>query len=233
MTRLSLVLLIIAAATFLAGLVREGVALLWVSIGSSLLAGVLLAVSIFRRPAREGGPEPGWGLGAEEASPLEGPTREEVRVVAPPASVETTAEGEGLEELAERREGAAAPRASARRRRTGERASEGEGREEPSRAGRRAAPARPRRAARAEGARPEGAAEGTRRRGEPRPTAAKKGARQKEAKERPSQVVAFPDRGTYHRPECRVVRDRPGLPQFSLGRARRLGYRPCGLCRPE
>lgn len=48
----------------------------------------------------------------------------------------------------------------------------------------------------------------------------------------PGNVVVIPDRGRYHRGECRYVRDAPGRQQVPRATATRQGYGACGICRP-
>jgi hypothetical protein len=45
-------------------------------------------------------------------------------------------------------------------------------------------------------------------------------------------VVVIPDRGRYHRPECRYVRGVAEAVEIPKAAARRQGYAPCGVCRP-
>lgn len=45
-------------------------------------------------------------------------------------------------------------------------------------------------------------------------------------------VVVIPDRGRYHRPDCRFVRDAPNAQERSKAAARRAGYEACGVCKP-
>ena len=45
-------------------------------------------------------------------------------------------------------------------------------------------------------------------------------------------VVVIPERGKYHRGECRYVRDVDGAEVLSKSAATRQGYAACGVCRP-
>lgn len=45
-------------------------------------------------------------------------------------------------------------------------------------------------------------------------------------------VVAVPDRGSYHRPQCRLVRGAAGAVELSRAVAVLQGYDACGSCRP-
>jgi hypothetical protein len=44
--------------------------------------------------------------------------------------------------------------------------------------------------------------------------------------------VVIPDRGKFHRPECRFVRDVDGAEVFSRAAAGKQGYAACGVCKP-
>ncbi len=45
-------------------------------------------------------------------------------------------------------------------------------------------------------------------------------------------VVVLSDRGRFHRPDCRYVREAEGTQQLTRTQALRLDYTPCGVCRP-
>ncbi len=45
-------------------------------------------------------------------------------------------------------------------------------------------------------------------------------------------VVVLSDRGRFHRPDCRYVREIDGGQQLTRSQAVRLDYTPCGVCRP-
>ncbi len=45
-------------------------------------------------------------------------------------------------------------------------------------------------------------------------------------------VLAIPDRGRYHRADCRYVRDVRGTEELSRTQATRQGYAACGVCKP-
>ncbi len=55
----SLMFVVAAVVTLVIGFVRGGLALLFVSIGASALAAVLLAFGVLRRPRESTGPPPG------------------------------------------------------------------------------------------------------------------------------------------------------------------------------
>jgi hypothetical protein len=45
--------------------------------------------------------------------------------------------------------------------------------------------------------------------------------------------VALPGGARYHRPECELVRDKPGVFVLAPGKAAELDLRACGLCDPD
>lgn len=52
------------------------------------------------------------------------------------------------------------------------------------------------------------------------------------AANKPGSVVVIPDRGKFHRAECRYVRDVPEAEVLTKSAATRQGYAACGVCRP-
>ena len=52
------------------------------------------------------------------------------------------------------------------------------------------------------------------------------------ASPRGGSVVVIPDRGRYHREQCRFVRDVAAAEVLSRSAATRQGYAPCGVCKP-
>lgn len=52
------------------------------------------------------------------------------------------------------------------------------------------------------------------------------------ARSRGETVVVIPERGRYHRPECRYVRGVEGAREMTKTGARRQGYSACGVCKP-
>ena len=52
------------------------------------------------------------------------------------------------------------------------------------------------------------------------------------AASRPGSVVVIPDRGKFHKAECRYVRDVPDAEELSRAQAARQGYDACGVCKP-
>lgn len=53
-----------------------------------------------------------------------------------------------------------------------------------------------------------------------------------EASAEEPEVVALPERGTYHRADCRHVRERSRVERIPLATARGRGYTACGVCKP-
>ncbi|MCW2614354.1 MAG: hypothetical protein JWN08_1348, partial [Frankiales bacterium] len=49
---------------------------------------------------------------------------------------------------------------------------------------------------------------------------------------RAGSVVVIPDRGRFHRAECRYVRGVEGAEVLSKAAATRQGYDACGVCKP-
>lgn len=45
-------------------------------------------------------------------------------------------------------------------------------------------------------------------------------------------VVVIPDRGKFHRQQCRFVRDASGAEELTRAQATRQGYDACGVCKP-
>ncbi len=52
------------------------------------------------------------------------------------------------------------------------------------------------------------------------------------AAKKPGSVVVIPDRGKFHRAECRYVRDVDGAEVLTKSAASRQGYAACGVCKP-
>lgn len=52
------------------------------------------------------------------------------------------------------------------------------------------------------------------------------------AARKPGSVVVIPDRGKFHRAECRFVRDAPEAQVLTKAAATRQGYAACGVCKP-
>lgn len=48
-----------------------------------------------------------------------------------------------------------------------------------------------------------------------------------------SQVVAIPERGTYHLSACRFVKGRRDTEKLAKTTAKRRGYSACGVCKPD
>ena len=58
------------------------------------------------------------------------------------------------------------------------------------------------------------------------------GAKKTAASSSRSQVVAIPERGTYHRPDCRYVKGRRDTERITLATAKRRDFTACGTCKP-
>jgi hypothetical protein len=52
------------------------------------------------------------------------------------------------------------------------------------------------------------------------------------ASARRGRVVVIPDRGKFHAPDCRFVRDALGTEELTRTQAGKQGYAPCGVCKP-
>lgn len=52
------------------------------------------------------------------------------------------------------------------------------------------------------------------------------------AAKRPGSVVVIPDRGKFHTPVCRFVRDSADAQELTRAQASRQGYAACGVCKP-
>jgi len=66
----------------------------------------------------------------------------------------------------------------------------------------------------------------------PAKTAAKKAPAKAAAEPAGAKVVVIPDRGKFHLPECRFVRDASDTKELSRAAATRQGYVACGVCKP-
>ena len=49
---------------------------------------------------------------------------------------------------------------------------------------------------------------------------------------KPGRVVVIPDRGKFHRSDCRFVRDAADAQEMTKAQATRQGYDACGVCKP-
>ncbi|MCW2606094.1 MAG: hypothetical protein JWO60_787, partial [Frankiales bacterium] len=45
-------------------------------------------------------------------------------------------------------------------------------------------------------------------------------------------VVVIPDRGRFHKPDCRYVRDADDALELTKAQATKQGYDACGVCKP-
>ena len=50
---------------------------------------------------------------------------------------------------------------------------------------------------------------------------------------RPGRVVVIPDRGKFHKADCRFVRDASDAQEMTRAQATRQGYDACGVCKPD
>jgi hypothetical protein len=200
-------LVILALITLIIGVFQSGLTMIWVSIGSSVLAALFLAVGVLQKkpvqPATAGapyGPPPGSSDVADdrETAVIETPARRRVA-----ASAVATADSEDEE--------AAADEAPAVRSRSTARKP----------AARKTAPKK----APAKTAPSKAAAKGA-----PAKSAAKKSAAS--GGSTGGQVVAIPERGTYHQASCRFVRGRRDTERLTRASAGKKGYTACGVCRP-
>ena len=198
MIALSWLFLLAAVATLLIGVFSEPIAWIYASIGSSVLAMILLVVGIVRgkpvQPATAGAP---YG---------------------PPVGTAKAREGSAAASTATARTaGAAAPAAAPAQRR-------------PATPGAPTAPARKPAAKKPAAKKP-----AARKAATPKKTAAKKPAAKKTSAAGTSArgtVVAIPERGTYHTPECRYVQGRSDTERLKASTANTRGFKACGVCKP-
>ncbi|MGH2691920.1 MAG: hypothetical protein ACRDHM_05410 [Actinomycetota bacterium] len=186
MIALSWLFLLAAIATLLVGIFSEPIAWIYASIGSSVLAIVLLVVGLVRgkpvQPATAGAP---YGPPVGTAGARGG------------RAAATAASSAPARTAAPRRPATpTAPTAPARK------------------------PAAKKAAARKPAA---------------KKTAARKPAAKKTAAAATSTrgtVVAIPERGTYHKAECRYVQGRTDTEQLKATTAKSRGFKACGVCKP-
>jgi hypothetical protein len=199
-------LVIVALITLIIGVFQSGLTFIWVSIGSSVLAALFLAVGVLQKkpvsPATAGAP-----YGPPPGSPE-------------PVSARGRAAADEEETLVE------AP-APARRRSATAPASRAAADEETAP---RRAPARRAPAEKAPAKRPAAKAAPAK----ASATAAKGAAKKPAAKAAATggQVLAIPERGTYHQSTCRFVKGRRDTEKMTKAAASRKGFTACGVCRP-
>jgi len=207
MYALSWIFLAAAIAALAFGLTQQGLTFIYVSIGASVVAMLFLLAGVLRkrplRPATAGAP---YGPPPEEAA--RGPE---------PALAVTTAEDRT--EVLEGESRPSTPEPSARPQR-----------KPPAR--RPAAEAAPEPAAPAKksAARKPSAKKTSAKKAPAKKTAAKSTAAASTSTR--SQVVALPERGTYHLADCRIVKGRTDTEKITRSTATRRGYSACGICKP-
>jgi len=197
MIALSWLFLLAAVATLLIGVLSEPITWIYASIGSSVLAMILLVVGIVRgkpvQPATAGAP---YG---------------------PPAGTAKAREGSAAASTATARTAGASRAAAPVQRRP-------------------ATPSAPSAPARKPAAKKPGAKKTAARKAAiPKKTAAKKPAAKKASAAGTSArgtVLAIPERGTYHTPECRYVQGRSDTERLKASTAKTRGFKACGVCKP-
>jgi outer membrane biosynthesis protein TonB len=211
---LSWVFLAAAVGALIYGLSQEGLTFIYVSIGASVLAMLLLLVGILRKrpvqPATAGAPY--------------GPSEEEARAMGPTAAAEAATQPATQAQTA--------PITPAPRKRAPSPQS--------------ATPAAAARPTTESAPPPAPAAPPTEAAPAPTTPPAKKPAAKKTAAKKPAakktaaagrsprgQVVAIPERGTYHQPGCRFVKGRRDTEKVTRSVAGRRGYTACGVCKPD
>ncbi len=196
-------LVILAAVMLAVGLFQNGLSFIYASIGSSVLAAVFLAIGVLqKKPVQPA--TAGAPYAPAGATDDTALTAPSVPVVPPPAAAptETIVGGDETEEAEEPEEEVAPPPPP------------------PPAAARRPAARTPAPATKRTPTRPAAA----------KPAASK--AAPSKAVPRGAQVVAIPERGTYHVPGCRFVKGRRDTERMAKSAATRRGYSPCGVCKP-
>lgn len=194
-------LVILALITLIIGVFQSGLTMIWVSIGSSVLAALFLAVGVLQKkpvqPATAGapyGPPPG---SPEPVSVSAAADERETAVIEAPARRRTAPATRSEEDTTAppaREPAKASPRKTAPKKAPAKRAAKAS----PSKAAAKGAPAKKAAASRSTG----------------------------------GQVVAIPERGTYHQAGCRFVKGRRDTEKLTKSAASRKGYTACGVCRP-
>jgi hypothetical protein len=204
----SFALVVVALITLVVGVFQSGLTFIWISIGSSVLAAVFLAAGVLQKkpvqPATAGAP-----YGPSPSEP------EAVSVSRPEPARAGTAVEEATEVLP-----ATVPEAEEERMEREPAATR------PARGGRKQA------AKKKAATRPKKAPAKTAPKAAPKAAPAKAAAGGKKAAAGGSQVVAIPERGTYHQAGCRFVKGRRDTEKITKQTASRRGYSPCGVCRP-
>lgn len=209
MYALSWIFLAAAIAALAFGLTQEGLTFIYVSIGASVVAMLFLLAGVLRkrplRPATAGAP---YGPPPEEAA--RGPE--------PALAV---ASAEDRTEVMERESRPSTPTPSARpQRKPPARRPAAEAAPEP------AAPAKKSAARKPSAKKPAAKKAAAKKAAAPSKSAAAA------ATSTRSQVVALPERGTYHLSDCRIVKGRNDTEKIARSTAKRRGYSACGICKP-
>ena len=203
MFALSWVFLAAAIGSLVFGLSQEGLMLIWISIGASVLAMLFMLAGVLRRPVRPATAGAPYGPPPEEAARRPEPARADERPAG--RAAKPAAERPPRKAAATRPSKTAAPAAAATTQVV---------EPEPAPAERKAPARKP--AAKKSAA---------------KATTEKKAAAAKPASDR-SQVLALPERGTYHLSGCRIVKGRRDTEKITRGTAKRRGYNACGICKP-
>jgi outer membrane biosynthesis protein TonB len=215
MYALSWIFLAAAIGSLAYGLSQEGLTFIYVSIGASVVAMLFLLAGVLRRrpvrPATAGapyGPPPGEAARPEPArvtARAEAPARAERPTKAPATRPQRkpAATRPRTPAPSERPEAAPAPTAKPAGKKT---------------AAKKTAAKKP--AAKKPAAK--------------KPAAKKPAAKKTAAVSRSStaQVVALPERGTFHLSDCRIVKGRKDTETITKTTAKRRGYSACGICKP-
>ena len=227
MILISLLLLVGAIVTLVIGWLQEGLSMVFVSIGVSVAAGLFLAAGMIRRravtPATAGGPYgPAQGTKAAATAPAEPKERAKPRAPLPqrrPAAKKPT--GRPKEPVAPATETLVAQppaKKTATKKTTAKKTTA------------KKTTAKKTTAKKAATKKPPAKKTATK-----KTTAKKTPAKKTAAASRPSprsRVVSIPERGTFHRSDCRYVKGRRDTERITLGTAEKRGYSSCGVCKP-
>lgn len=228
MYAMSIVFLLTGAVTLVIGFVQGGLTLIYISIGASAFALVLLIAGMLRRrplqPATAGapyGPAEGSAAAASTSTTQRPAARPPQRrpAATPPAGKPSEARRpDTTEEMP-------APVAE-------EGAAEGTAAKKP--ASKKAAAKKP--ATKKAAAKKPAAKKTAAKKPAAKKAAAKKPAAKKTSARRSAtggQVVSLPERGTYHTAGCRFVKGKRDTEKITKATAKRRGYDACGVCKPD
>ena len=202
MIAISLLLLIGAVVTLVIGWLQDGLTMVFLSIGVSVAAGIFLAAGMIRRRA----------VTPATAGAPYGPAQG--------TKAAATAPAEPMER--------AKPRAPLPQRRPAVKRPTGRPKEP-------AAPATETAAALPAAKKPAAKKPAAKKPAAKKPAAKKPAAKKPAIAARPSprsQVVSIPERGTFHRSDCRHVKGRRDTDRITLATAEKRGYSSCGVCKP-